>query len=365
MTPARAGRVGHRLGDQETDVVVVEQAHVGDAPRQHRGALDAHAEGEARVALGVDPAVAQHLGMDHAAAEELEPAAVFAHAAAGAAAHDACELELQRRLGEREVVRAPLQRRARAEERSREILEGPLEVAHRDPLVDAEPLDLVKHRHVGGVVIAAIRLAGDDHPLRRTSDEHAADLHRRGVGAEQPRIIDVERVLRIARGVSGRLVDQREVVAVVFNLGALDALEAELGEDPPHLAGGERHRAQAAATQWRRGPGEIERLHLQALRPSGALDGALAFVEGIADPLDQLVDHLPHLAAPVRVGDLAEAAPKRGQHTVTPTEIPGPHRVERGEVRRGGDCLEGFRRHAVEVGGHALVRAPRATSTSC
>ena len=145
------------------------------------------------------------------------------------------------------VVRPPLQRRGRAEERSREELEGALEVADRDPLVDAEPLDLVKHRHVGGVVVAAIRLAGNDHPLRRAADEHAADLHRRGVGAKQPRIIDVERVLRIASRVSGRLVDQREVVAVVLDLRALDALEAELAEDPPHLAGGERHRAQAAA----------------------------------------------------------------------------------------------------------------------
>ena len=99
--------------------------------------------------------------------------------------------------------------------------------------------------------------------------------------------------------------------------------------------------------------------------PIRALDGPLALVEGIADALDQLVDHLAHLAPSVRVGDLAEAAPERGQLTVAPAEVPGPHRVEGGEVRRGGDCLERLRRHAVEVGGHALVRAPRATSTSC
>ena len=79
------------------------------------------------------------------------------------------ELELERRLGEGEMVGAPLQRRVRPEERSREELEGALEVAHRDPLVDAEPLDLVKHRHVGGVVVAPIRLAGNDHPLRRAA----------------------------------------------------------------------------------------------------------------------------------------------------------------------------------------------------
>ena len=303
--------------------------------------------------------------MDHAAAQEFEPAAVLADAAAGAAADDACELELQRRLGEREVVGAPLQRRVRAEERSREVLEGALEVAHRDPLVDAEPLDLVEHRHVGGVVVAAKRFAGNDHPLRRAANEHAADLHRRGVGPEQPRIVDVEGVLRVAGRVSGRLVDQGEVVAVVFDLGPVDGLEAELAEDPPHLPGGERHRAEAAAAQWRRRAGEIERLGLEAPSPMRALDGPLALVEGIADALDELVDHLTHLAASVRVGDLARGRAETSQLAVAPSEVPGPHRVEGGEVRRGGDCLEGFRRHAVEVGGHALVRAPRATSTSC
>ncbi len=164
---------------------------------------------------------------------------------------------------------------------------------------------------------------------------------------------------------SGGLVDEREVVAVVFDLGAVDALEAELGEDPADLASGQRDRAQAAASQWWRRSGEIERLHVHALVPDRPLDGALALIEGIADPLDELVDHLAHLTAAVSVGDLAQAAAKGGQHTVASTEEPGPHRVERGEVRRRGDRLDGFRRHAVEVGGHALVRAPRATSTNC
>ena len=145
-------------GTQETDVVVVEQAHVGNAPREHRRALDAHAECESRVAPGVDASVAQHLGMDHPAPEQLEPAAVFADAAAGAVTDDALQLELERRLGEREVVGTPLQRRAGAEERPREVLEAALEIAHGDALVDAESLDLVEHRHMGRVVVAPIRL---------------------------------------------------------------------------------------------------------------------------------------------------------------------------------------------------------------
>ena len=57
-------------------------------------AVDAEAEREAAPLLGVEPAVAQHVGVDHAAAAELEPRAV-----------GALDVVLGRRLGEREVRR--------------------------------------------------------------------------------------------------------------------------------------------------------------------------------------------------------------------------------------------------------------------
>src|SRR5580658_1002944 len=164
---------------------------------------------------------------------------------------------------------------------------------------------------------------------------------------------------------SRRLVDQREVVAVVLDLRAFHGFEPELAEDAPDLAGGERHRAQPAAAQRWRGAREVERLGFHAPGPRGSFDGALATVARIGHALDELVDHLAHLAARVRVGDLAEAAPVPGQLTVTSPEVSGPHGVERGEVLRRGDGFESLRRDAVDVGGHALVRAPRATSTSC
>ena len=41
---------------------------------QHEGALQPHAEGEARVDLGVDAAGGEHVGIDHAAAAPLDPA---------------------------------------------------------------------------------------------------------------------------------------------------------------------------------------------------------------------------------------------------------------------------------------------------
>ena len=53
---------------EEAGVVLGEQAQVVDAVLQVGDALDAHAEGIARVNLGVDAALLEHVGVDHAAA---------------------------------------------------------------------------------------------------------------------------------------------------------------------------------------------------------------------------------------------------------------------------------------------------------
>src|SRR5207248_3990256 len=90
----------------------------GDAVLHHGDALDAHAEGEAGdffgvvgvvtrvdlaacfISLGVDGG--EDSGVDHAAAEEFDPAGVFALAAAFAAAEDAGDLDVGGGFGEGE-----------------------------------------------------------------------------------------------------------------------------------------------------------------------------------------------------------------------------------------------------------------------
>jgi hypothetical protein len=61
-----------------------------------------------------------------------------------------------------------------------------LEVHERDPLVDREPLDLREHRRVRRVEeVAAVHVAGHEHPHRRRVALERAHLHRGGVRAEQ------------------------------------------------------------------------------------------------------------------------------------------------------------------------------------
>ena len=85
---------------------VISVLQVGQVVAQGRDALGANTKGEAGVLLGVDAAVDQDVGVDHAAAQDLDPAAVLAEVAALAAAHVAAHVHLAGRLGEGEEVRA-------------------------------------------------------------------------------------------------------------------------------------------------------------------------------------------------------------------------------------------------------------------
>ena len=88
---------------EELQVVLEHQTDVVDAVLQHGDTLDADAESEAGVLVRVDIAVLQHLAVDNAAAQHLDPAGVLAQRAALAVALKAAHVHLHAGLGEREV----------------------------------------------------------------------------------------------------------------------------------------------------------------------------------------------------------------------------------------------------------------------
>src|SRR2546423_4196880 len=87
---------------QEPDVVLEERLDVLDAVADHGHPLQPESEGEAGVGLGVVADGPEHVGVDHSAAAQLQPARLGADRAAGAVADEARHLELGARLGERE-----------------------------------------------------------------------------------------------------------------------------------------------------------------------------------------------------------------------------------------------------------------------
>src|SRR5947207_2602746 len=94
---------------QPAQIALEKGAQIGNAVFQHGDALDSHAEGKTLVSIWVDAAHLEHLGMHHAAAENLEPVLAGAdpQLAAGTRAAD---VELGRRLGEGEEAGAKAHR---------------------------------------------------------------------------------------------------------------------------------------------------------------------------------------------------------------------------------------------------------------
>ena len=74
---------------EELQIVLEHQTNVVDAILQHGDTLDADAEGKAGVLIRIDVAVFQHLAVNNAAAQNLDPAGVLAQGAALAVALEA------------------------------------------------------------------------------------------------------------------------------------------------------------------------------------------------------------------------------------------------------------------------------------
>src|SRR6516225_3204532 len=94
-------------------------------------------------------------------------------------------VDFERRLGEGEERRPkPHADAVDLEEGFEEFFEDPLHVAEMRTLIDDEALDLMKHRRMRLIAVAAIGAAGNDDAGRRLLREHGAHLHRRGMRAQ-------------------------------------------------------------------------------------------------------------------------------------------------------------------------------------
>src|SRR5690606_34834272 len=102
------------------------------------------------------------------------------------------DVDFYRRLSEREIARPQPQHDVLAlEERLEESLQRPLEVPEVDVAIDDQAFDLVEHRRVGRVAVAAIDPARRDDPYRCAPPvlfddaQHRAHLYRARVRPQQ------------------------------------------------------------------------------------------------------------------------------------------------------------------------------------
>lgn len=142
---------------------------------EHDRPVDAHTEREAAVDVRVYAAGGQNAGVDHTATTPFDPTWTVLM---GIEPH----VHLRTGLGEREIGRTQARLDVCAEHRPSEVVQGSLQVGHRDPLVDHEAFGLMEHR-----TVSRVNLIGPIHPARghridgRLLAQHRVDLQRRGV----------------------------------------------------------------------------------------------------------------------------------------------------------------------------------------
>jgi len=152
---------------KEAHIVLKKDLDVVDAVLEHGQAIHAHAEGEPADFLCIVVHEAIDGGIDHASAEEFDPAGAFALAAgcaggarAAASAKNAGDVEFHGGFREGKIAGAEARFHAFAEELLHEVFDGAREIAEGDVRVDGEAFDLVKDERVRSVgIVAAVDLA--------------------------------------------------------------------------------------------------------------------------------------------------------------------------------------------------------------
>ena len=290
---------------QEAQVVLEEEPQVGHAVLEHRDPLDSHAERETLYPLGVVALVAheaEHVRVDHARAHDLDPARPLAEGAEravtlapGRVAREARHVDLDTRLGEREVAGAQAHPLALAEGRARELEQSALEVGQRDVLIHRETLHLREHRGVRGVGVAPVDDTRHHDVDRRPLRLHRPDLHRRGVRPKQHLVREVEGVVVPTGRVPGRDVERREVVVVGLDLGTLDHPVAHPDEEVLDLSTGLGQQVQMAGLEWIAGQRDVD-----ALGPEPLLERPAA--ERVPPLRDLGLQRAAHLVPPLADG---------------------------------------------------------------
>ena len=221
-----------------------------------------------------------------------------------------------------------------AEQRREHVVERALEVGHRDALVDDQPLDLVEHRAVRGVV-----LVGAEHPARaddvdrRLAGQHRARLHRRGVRAQHDRVLGrlgPEGVLHGARRVVGAEVEGVEVQPLGLDDRALGDLPAHRHEDVGDPLGQRRDRVPGAARAAVPGQRDVDGLLDQHPLLVLGLEHGLPRGERLADRAAGLADALAGVLAGLRRQRADLAVGQRERRAVA--GVVGADLLERGQV---------------------------------
>ena len=332
---------------QKTQVILEKQPQIADAVTQHGQALHTHAKRKAREIFRIDTAIGEHIGMHHPATHDFEPAALFADPAARAPALSALNIHFRRWLGERKIGRPEAHRQIGFKKGFQELIDRSSQVRKTDVAVDHQPFDLMKHRRVCEIRIAAINPPRTHDADRRRLALHGANLHRRSMGAQNMSGVDVERIVHRARGMVRGNIECFEVVIIVFDFRTFLDLIANPNEkilDPVERLGDGMQAADfpIAARQGHvdgfggKAPLDIGRGETLPARLDPFLHRSLGLVDARAR------------RRPLLRRQGAESLQHGGQHTLF-AQVTDPHRFERRQGLGTGYGGHRFGYHSIEI----------------
>ena len=228
---------------QEAHVVLEVEAQILNAKLQHSDTLNTHTKGEATILSAIYAVGLQHVGVNHTATHNLQPAGALTYVTALATAQVTRHIHLSTRLGEREVTRAHTNLRALAKQLLSKVQQRLFQVGKRYTLVDIQALNLVENtvRPIRDSLVSE-HSAGADNADRGLLVLHSAHLDRAGVRSEQDIgvLLNEEGVLHIPRRVLRREVQRREDVPVILHLRALSNSVTQPREDIDNLPANKR-----------------------------------------------------------------------------------------------------------------------------
>ena len=237
--PIQGGDVerGKAVMPQPAQIGFKKAANIGNGVFQHRHAVQAEAEGEALIAIGIDAAIGQHRGCTMPLPPSSSQSLPWPNLIWPGTRRSQRMSHSSDWLGEGEKAGPGAQfDLVDLEKGLAEFLHRPFQMAQMNAFIHHQGFDLMEHGRMGGVGIHAIGAARRNDADRRLAVQHGAHLHRRGVGAQNMSAAvrlrrDIERVLHLARRMIGRNIQLGEIVIVEFDVRAFGDGKAHIGED--------------------------------------------------------------------------------------------------------------------------------------
>ena len=257
------------------------------------------------------------------------------------------QVDLEAGLGEGEEMGAETHLGLRSEDLAEEILECALEVGEGHAAIDVEPLELVEGAEVGRVdLVAAEGAAQGDDAHRRHFFLHRADLHGRGVGAQELAVFEIKGVGLIPRGVVGGRVERVEAMPLGLDLGPFGEGEAHAAEDADGFVEDEGEGMEPAFGERTGRQGRVDRGKGGRVAPGG--EGGRLLLEGRGDRVANLVELLSDILFEIG-GDVAHPGSGLGETALFPEESHAGL-FQRRFIGDAADRGEGFGLYRIELG---------------